>query len=138
MENQILTQWYVVNEAFNFNTEALCYAIKETKTLKPYMSIAHIRNAIKSFQIDQFEEALFILINMDKRTAKKYVKKYPDRIDLVYLEKKAESLLEAIQADKDLDSDTLRSMAHSLDPIGIILEILLAKLVAEKKYKEVR
>ena len=132
-----MTQWYVVNEAFDFNTEALCYAIKDTKTLKAYMSVAHIRQAIKSFQITQFEEALSILMNMDKKRAKTYVKQYPDRIDLKYLETKAERLLETMQADKNLDSATIRSLAHSVDPIGIILEILLAKLVAEKKYKEI-
>ncbi len=74
---------------------------------------------------------------MDKKRAKTYVKQYPDRIDLKYLETKAERLLETMQADKNLDSATIRSLAHSVDPIGIILEILLAKLVAEKKYKEI-
>lgn len=136
-ENMIMTQWYVVFEAFSFNTEALCYAIKDTKTLKAYMSVAHIRNAIKSFQINQFEEALSILMNMDKKTAREYVKKYPDRIDLVDLEIMAERLLEAIQKDKNLDSATIKSLAHSVSPIGLILDILLSKLVAEKKYKEV-
>ena len=137
MTNSILSDWYIIFERFSFNTEALSHAIKETKTLKDYMTLAHIRTAIKESQIEQFEQAVSMLMNMDSRRAKKYVKAYPDRIDVSYLELKAERLLEKLQQDRQLSSADIKSLSQAVDPIGKILEILLAKLVAEKKYKEV-
>ena len=136
-KNQVLSDWYHIAEVFNFNYEALAHAIHDTNKLKSYICLGHIRTGLKAGQIQPYGEALKVLMNMDKLKATEYVDEYPNKVDILYIERNAEELLYRLTEDTDLTSDDLRAMAHALSPIGEIVELLLAKMVLEKKYKEV-
>jgi len=136
-KNQVLSDWYHIAEVFEFNYEALSHAIQDTGAVKSYVCLGHIRTGLKNGQISPYSEAISILMNMPRSKAEWYCLEYPDKVDIHFIEHNAERILYKITEDTELTSDDIRAMAHAISPIGAIVELLLAKLVAEKKFKEV-